>query len=132
MALIPLEESLWREARELGFYDFGPGYPVSQAPQVGWDADHDSILAPGYEPRREWGSGFPEKLCRIQDGEPMPEPRSWYMRCAALCGQIVRSAKRETLEAECVKRGGFVKIGKLYYCPRCAKKQLRKVQKTDA
>lgn len=46
------------------------------------------------------------------------------MRCAAGCGQAVKSkGDIHSLRRECVERGGFVPIGDLYYCARCAKKR---------
>lgn len=47
------------------------------------------------------------------------------MRCAAGCGVVVKSksGSLQGLQKECVERGGFQKIGKLFYCPRCAKKR---------
>lgn len=57
---------------------------------------------------------------------PRPHPRAkgMMMRCAAGCGQVVKSqGNLQALQRECVERGGFVRIGDLYYCGRCAKKR---------
>ncbi len=49
-----------------------------------------------------------------------------FMRCARGCGAITRPSSPvknlEELEADAIKKG-FVKIDKLFFCPRCAAKQ---------